>query len=232
MKLTLDRVLAIAGVIFTVLAPFDFFHRRTVEGLLFSLLVLLIIILLLYRRWEDGRTLFTYLKIDKKLSFVDKDAALALMEGVFTVRANHTGLQQLWFRNINCDGEIKNIRVDGVPSVPQKKAGSLEVCKQFNRPLMRGDETTVQLSYELHGSFKGATEGMTHVIGSTTKALSIRVTFHEEKLAKEFRAFVGRGSGVEEPLKDQPRSTENGHEAEMVVSKPKIGSYYTVEWKW
>ena len=232
MKITWDRVIGIAATLASIPAILDLFHgERTREGLLFGALSLLIFGVLIYRRWEEKQPLFSYIEIHKELMFLDAAGNVATMETRATTKANHTGIQQLWFRNINADGDVKNFTIDSTPATSQRKAGSWEVCKQFDRPLRRGDIVSVTLRYELHQAFSGPTEGMTHVTATKTNKLVVRIKFHQNKVGRNPRAFVGKGSEVEEAL-DLPQALDNGQTFEVVIDKPKLGAYYTIEWTW
>jgi hypothetical protein len=230
--MTWDRAIGIAAVLAGIPAILDLFKgERTREGLLFGALSLLILGVLIYRRWEEKQPLFSYIEIQKELMFLDAAGNVATMETNATTKANHTGIQQLWFRNINADGDVKNFTVDSIATSGQRKAGSWEVCKQFDRPLHRGDIVSVTLKYELHQAFPGPTEGLTHVTATKTNKLVVRIRFHDSKIGHNPIAFIGKGSDVEEPL-DSPKALDNGKTVEMVIDKPKVGTYYTIEWRW
>ena len=62
MKITLDRVLGLLGVIFAIPALLELVRpERTREGILLSALAVLIFGYLIYRRCEEKQPLFTYL---------------------------------------------------------------------------------------------------------------------------------------------------------------------------
>ena len=232
MKITWDRVIGILGILVSIPAILELFHsERLREGLLLSTLAILLFGVMCYLRWLEKQPLFTYLEISKDLAFNDPAADLATFETRAKTKANHTGVQQLWFRNINADGDIRNFTVDDVAATVQRKAGSWEVCKQFDHALQRGTVVSVKLRYELHKAFCGNTEGITHVTATKTGKLTMIVRFHERRVGRNLRAFVGRGSQVEEPL-NLPSTLDDGKTIELIVERPKQGSYYTIEWSW
>lgn len=231
---TLDRVLAVLGVLLGIPAILGFFSQRFGEGLLLTGLVLLIVGYLLYRRYEESQPLFTYLEMHKILKFHDAAATTAGFSTIVTARANHTGVSQLWFRNINADGDVTNFRIDGAP-VPQnlivKKAGSYEVCKQFDRPLRRGDTEQITLSYDLINAFSSTHEGITHVTVTKTKKLKIRVEFHSQRVGHNVRFYAAYGGGIEKDL-DPPRFDNTGLALEIELEGLKTAAYYTIDWNW
>jgi hypothetical protein len=70
---------------------------------------------MLARYRDDATPLFTYLEMNKHLAFKDATATVAELEATYHAKANHTGIQQLWFRGIHADGPVENITVDGFP---------------------------------------------------------------------------------------------------------------------
>jgi hypothetical protein len=100
--MTWDRAIGIAAALASIPAILDLFKgERTREGLLFGALSLLMLGVLIYRRWEEKQPLFSYIEIQKELMFLDAAGSVATMETYATTKANFTGIQQLWFRNIN-----------------------------------------------------------------------------------------------------------------------------------
>ena len=202
------------------------------EEVLLLLLALIIALVLFYnyRHSKQQQSLFTHLKLDKTLTFLDSDGKIARLSTTITSRANHAGLTQMWFRNINADGQIDNILVDGKePAKIRRVAGSLEVCKEFSKALRRGEIQQIELSYELRDSFRSQREGMTHVTSTDTAMLIMRVRFHPARSPSRTRAFVGYGSGKEEIL--APLNVGNS-EVSLEIRKPRLGAYYTIEWDW
>jgi len=232
MKITFDRFLAILSILLAIPALIEFIHNENIrDGVLFSALVVLVSGYWLYRRWENGQPFFTHLEIHKTLIFQDRDADVAVLETKTKTKANHP-VQQIWFRNISADGDIRNFTIDGSPPlVVQRKAGSWEICKQFEHPLERGDKVEITLRYELYRAFTGHVEGVTHVLATKTKKLLVRVQFHENKVGRDIRAFVGLGADKEKALA-MPTPSANGTGYELEIENPKKGSYYTIEWRW
>lgn len=197
-----------------------------------AVLVIIAWVTYVYFNRRERQWFFTHILIEKNLLFVDPIASTARLSTVMTSRSNYSGITQMWFRNINADGQIKNILLDGKPAArTQKKAGSLEVCKEFDHPLRSGEIVKTELSYELTDSFSGGHEGITHVTATKTESLSMRVKFHAGRLPKQTRAFVEYGSTLQEKLYTLTQS-EDKTEALLRVKRPQIGGYYTIEWDW
>jgi len=205
--------------------------QQTIAAL--TVLILGLAALLLVRRWSLKRPTFTHLSVEKFLIFRDPTSSAAQLCTRMSTRANHSGLTQIWFRNISSDGPIDNVLVDGrQPSKIRRVAGSLEVCKDFGRSLHRGDVVQTELCYDLHNSFPGKREGITHVTGTDTTKLAIHVRFHPNRPPESFRAFVGYGSSTEQPLAMPLEFDQNSHEIILDIRRPRVGAYYTIQWDW
>jgi hypothetical protein len=198
--------------------------------ILLAVVVLTVAAVLAYGRFRDT-PIFTHLEVEKTLTFLDASAEIADLSTNLKSRVNHNEVDEIWFRNIAADGQITNIRIDDrPPDKSLRKAGTLEVCKEFGRHLRKGEIVTTKLSYELHNSFSGAREGMTHVIATQTADLRLNVQFHQGRMPKSARVFVGYASTDDEVL--QAPVWRNDQSLRVHITRPKVGAYYTVEWDW
>jgi len=207
-----------------------FLNKATIVGTL----ILIVVVILFVMYWLQNRPPFTILEADKTLDFQDEAGNLAFLESRVKIRANHMGITQFWFRGINADGTIENIKIDGdliPPHLIKRVAGSIEVYKQFNQVLTPGKVTNIALSYELHDSFLGKREGMTHVTSTQTKRVKIRINFHQRRPASDVRHYLGYGSQVQAEL-EKPAVPADRLSVECQFRNPKPGSYHTLEWDW
>jgi hypothetical protein len=237
-----DRIVGILGLLLGLPALFEFFKARFTNALLLVVLILLITGYLLYRYMDKHRkireirenSLFTHLEVETILSFRDPAGALATQTTKIHAQANHTGITQLWFRNLNADGQMNNFKMNGTlvpPNLVRRKAGGYEVCKEFDRPLRAGDTYKATLTYDLINSFPKEREGTTHVVFTATKKLKMRVEFHQQKVGREPLFFMERGGGIAEQLAP-PRPDGFALEVESEGEDLQIGAYYTIEWVW
>jgi hypothetical protein len=231
---TFDRIIGMVGLLLGVPTILEFIHARTVNAVLLIIIILGLVMILLLRRHEARLPTWTYEHVHKVLTFKDANASLATIETVIDARANHTGVTQLWFRNMSADGSIDNFRVDGIAVPPhqvKKKGGSLELCKQFDVPLSRGETRTVTLICDLHDCFSEPQEGITHVTTTITKKLTLRVVFHSAKPPRTAHFFFGGSGGIDTSLKE-PKKLDNGLTLEAQVESLDTGAYYTLDWTW
>ncbi|MGP0020124.1 MAG: hypothetical protein ACLPHP_16245 [Candidatus Sulfotelmatobacter sp.] len=231
---TFDRIVAILGILLAIPTFLEFLQARVVNGLLLIILMMVVAGFLAYRHFQRRLPPFTYLKVEKTLTFVDELPHKASQVSVVTVKANHSGLTQLWFRSISADGPVENFIIDG-DAVPehliQKKAGSYEVCKQFDHALISGDTREVTLSYDMIDAYPKRREGTTHAVVTITKKLKIVIRFHPAKIGREVQCFVGGGAGLERRL-PPPQTLDNGSVLELELQDLQLGAYYTIDWRW
>jgi hypothetical protein len=225
-----EDLLAYIGIALSIPGVILLFSDKAAIGIM--VLILVVILLVIYKLLN--RPVFTYLEVEKVLDFKDNLGQVALLVSRFKARANHKGTTQLWFRNINADGTIQNIKIDGVV-VPahliQRVAGSIALFKQFDPGLSRGQVATVELSYELHGSFLGAREGLTHITATQTQKVKMRVNSDKTRPLHDARHFLGYGGQVQAEL-EKPTFSNGRLSVECEFKNPKPGSYHTVEWDW
>jgi len=213
-----DRILAIAAICLAIFAIVEIRSARTTTGVLSAVASAMSLSAIVHRRWQETQPPFTHLEVDKTLNFPNASPELAQLSTTLKSKANYDGIGQIWFRNINADGQIANIRVNGgEPSTTQRKAGSWEVSTEFPRVLRRGEVVTVQLTYDLQNSFPSEREGVTHLIVTKTNDLRVHVRFHPAKVPRRVRAFVEYASAVQEFLDaltvDDKRTHVNLHMA-------------------
>jgi hypothetical protein len=225
-----EDLLAYVGIALSIPGVVLLFSDKAAIGIL--VLVLVIILLTIYSLLN--RPVFTYMDVEKILEFHDELGQLAIQTSTFKARANHKGITQLWFRNINADGSIQNIKIDGKLVDTQaigKVAGSIAIFKQFDHELTRGQVAPVELSYELHGSFLNSREGVTHITATQTKKVKMLIKFHQKRPVRAARHYLGYGGQVHVEL-EKPVVSNNGLSVECEFKNPKPGSYHTVEWDW
>src|ERR1700716_1781197 len=109
-----DRIVGFAGLLLSLPTLFAFVKAQIVSGLLLLILILLIVGYLLYRYMDNKRrvrqikenSLFTHLAVENVLTFHDPQGIKVTTTTNLHAQANHTGITQLWFRNLTADGAL------------------------------------------------------------------------------------------------------------------------------
>ena len=128
------------------------------------------------------------------------------------------------------DGSLENVLVDGsAPDLIEDNAGALDVCKRFSRPLEKGEEVTVSLSYELKNAFLKPRESVIHFNSSDVGELTITVELPRPCITAELRRTY---SGDHGKVLDPPRLSANHQIIEATIRKPRMGASYHVDWTW
>jgi len=232
--LKLDRILAILGLLLAipgVLVLFQSPHKEA--GFLFaSILCLVFAYTSHFYWWEFRQSFFTHFEVNKTVTFQDPQARVVRVETRIKSRVNHSGITQLWFRNFQPGDKYRRVTVDERPPGSTKtKGGSLDFCKEFDRPQTSQGTFETKVSYEVHDAFPLTNPDeffITHVVGTPTKLLRLRVRFHNAKIGRNVRGVVTGLSGAER-IREIPVDSEL---AQYEIRNPRIGSRHTIEWEW
>ena len=231
--MTVDRVLAIVGIIIGVPAFLALFiqsaHKR--EAILSLIIIALVVGFRMLLTYKRRRPQFSIRSVKKHFVIHDAAGATASFEGTRKMRANFKGATEFWYRNIVQDGSIANIKIDGKnPDVTETVCGTTHICKRFARPLEEGEEFETSFSYDLANSFTNPKrEGVIHNNGFRTDEVELTVDLPRPCTRAEFRrTFVGD----EGELLPSPTLSNGNLRITAKVKKPLIGASYHVEWDW
>jgi hypothetical protein len=224
-----DELLAWVGIVIGIPGLLVLFFTVQIA---IGVFVVLIIGGLIWLRWYLALPDFTILEMEKRLVFKDPQAHKATFTRYQKARANHKGLTEFWIKGNSADGRIENVRIDDKdPDIQTLEAGDLAVCKRFHRPLERGQQEPMKLSYDIIDGFSGNPEGLIHLVSYKTKLFRMIIEFHEDRPCNSCRAFLRYG-GKEHRTLPQPVTFAGGRRVEFEVKRPKLGAEYFLEWNW
>jgi hypothetical protein len=92
-----------------------FLGEKTVIGVLSALVGAIVILSAVLIRWLLMQPPFTVLNTEKTLIFEDERGHKASHIDVRTVRANHKGLSEYWFKELGRPDALDNLRIDDQP---------------------------------------------------------------------------------------------------------------------
>lgn len=222
------------GILSLIVALPALVTQYTTVGSTLILVALVLIGVFVWVRWFLNQPDFTLLDVDKTLTFRDRDARSVSHVDTRTVRPNHKGLVEFWFKGLGADGSVENILVDDQqPHVVQVRAGLKEVCKRFPSSLERGQKFRTTATLDFIDSFPDNPEFYTHRVSTNTKKVRLKVRFHPEKRCTSARVYLQFG-GAQYQLLRNPRLeiSEDGKEIGLTLKRPKRGEEYRLEWNW
>jgi len=223
------------GLIGFIRALYFFLNEQVVGGLLTLGIVVVIVAAIFAIRWLTSLPPFTVLESEKTLSFEgDARGHNARYDDVRTIRANHKGMSEYWFKEIGPPDFIQHISVDGEdPRDQHTELNALRVCKRFPHTLGWREKFKTTLSLDIVGAFPEEHEAYIHKILDDTKKVEIRVKFHHRKRCISAQAYVGYGGGAYEPLTTGNfNRADDGRELVLKLRKPRRGQHYRIEWDW
>lgn len=177
---------------------------------------------------------FTVMQIEKVLTFRDAFAKRATAERRVLLRADREGVDEFWFRNLSCDGQIESKTIDDEPPDDIKiLTAVMQLRKRFPVPLHLGDLQWVHLCCDEIDAFK-PTDALEFInaIDDETGALRVTINFHPDRPCISAEAFISLVGRTVERLPGLPKLSNDKCRAEMEVNKPKLGYEYVVRWTW
>lgn len=230
--MNLDRLLGIIGIVIGVPGFLILFMSdKWIEGILVLFLVMAIAGYQVYLYKQSQEPMFTVLRLDKEVRIHDDKGTKASFERRQHMKTNHPGLVEWWCRNIAADGTITNILIDGqAPDVLETSAGTIRVCRRFPRPLQKGEELTIVLTYDLTNSFLKNTESVVHLNVLKTREVVMSVELPRPCLSAE--TYMSYGGQQVTLINDKPAITMGNKRLEIAIKKPRLGAQYHLQWTW
>lgn len=181
---------------------------------------------------------FTLLNVEKTLTFKDESGDSAEHIDVRTIRTNHRGQTDYWFKEIGSPNLVSNVKIDGKPPDGEiVEGGYKRVCKSSPHPLPWHQSFKSTLTCTVTGAFPEKREAYVHRIVDDTQRVHLKIVFHPDKRCFNAGALLGYGGGSYEPIEDNSANAtlyrdEDGKEVELIVENPQRGQHYRIEWEW
>lgn len=232
--MTLDRVLAIIGIVLGIPAVVALVLSANQSLQIFIvILAALLVGAALYIRYILNAPPYTFREATVTLSFPN-DHETAILTKTYHIIPNLTDLRQMEHKNIAADGQIQNICWNDQP-VPQdrivQRLGEYEILIDFPISPRKWKEFAGKLSYECLGSFRGNPESMLYCVDFPTREARIIVEFPPTKRCRSAEARKLQGSG-QIPVKRGPEISSDGRRLELHLKRPTFGAHYAIYWTW
>ncbi len=230
--MTTDRVLTIFSIIIGLPSFVALFisseHRQA--GAAWLVVILLLVVARWFWKREQEKPQFSSLELRKNFKILTTDGTSATYSRLEKLRVNFNGINEWWNRNILQDGTVSNILIDGVvPDTLESSVGSTNVCKRFSRPLEKGEELTIEMTYELHNCFTRPHECVIHNNSAKVPLITIVIDLPRPCFRAELRMTY---SGDHGKLLAPPEVSKSNRRIEAKIRKPRMGASYHVEWDW
>lgn len=204
-------------------------------GAVTLLLAFVILGLTIYIYKTSTASPYTILKNSTHVEIGDDLGKTALLRKSLSLRPNHSGQQFFTYRNISCDGDLANVRVD--PKVELVKhevqGGDDHITVRFSNHLQKFKPVETWIEVDLRDCFIKDNEGGVVVIDQPTKSVHMDFVFPDNRIpnAAAFTATY-RSNGLDEPLN---APVLNGNQASWSFSRRMRnlkGGEYAVMWQW
>lgn len=232
--MSLDRILAVAGVILSLPGfLLLFLNRNETVGAAFVLLGLVVLLAaLIYHYWTEIQP-YTVIEMEGQLVIKTRDGASATLTKQYRIRPNYSHLNTLTHRSIASDGRVENIRWDDQPVPPaniSRVLGEYHVTVNFRPPKQRFKAFDGKLSYDLLDSFPASREVLGYVADFPTKQARISVELPADRPCHNAEVYVSRGAG--EKLMKPPTRSANRCSIAVTLKRPATAARYNIYWDW
>lgn len=169
-----------------------------------------------------------------ELDFVTEDARLVRQTRSARVRAASANVRG-FVDQMSTDGRIVAIDVrPGTYRPKRTEGGEMFLQIDFTRPLNKGEETDIQMRFDLIESFPDPNEEHWTVrVNPPTDVVRLIVRFHANRPYKAFRGFE-RFTAHEELYEIQPKETSDDERPvlDWEIKRPNVGCVYKLCWNW
>ncbi len=220
-----DRI-SMYGNIFVVF--FGIFVVLCSDYVATGLLITISALLLLYvLRWLN-KTVFTISCLDRILTIQDDNGVKAVEVQKQTITVNRSGQTEFWCNNIQSEGAVSYIDINGQSPAEQKQEGEqTSALIKFDAPLKTGAALDLVLSYSHNNAFKKAQQTLVHIIDNETKQLHLVVELPKGRSVDSARLFR-KYNGQDEQL--LPPIIIGKSKIEAEVNNPPLGAIYYLQW--
>ncbi len=229
--MSLDRALAVLGLIIGLPAFFAlFFSSHAVEAILTALLAVVLIVAAVAVNHVASRHPFRLTAVDVDLDLSTSPASARLRKD-YRLVANFGQLNQLIHRNIAADGQIHSFTWNGSPVAAtgvETSMGEYRVTVPLIPAPTRGKEFGGRLEYALDNSFLSQHESMEYVVDLPTKSASLKIQLCRPCTTAEARVAIGGQEKDVPGLVIAPDRKSMG----IQVKRPKVGSSIRIYWTW
>ena len=175
-----------------------------------------------------NKTAFTISNLERTITIQDNSGSKAAETQKHTVVTNQSGLSEFWCTNINSNGYVSYITINGASPAEQRQEDSnTHAAIKFDGNLKSGQAFDIMLSFNHKDAFKDTRCTLAHTVDNETKLLRLVVKLPEGRPVTS--ASVSRKVDDVETAMLPPVIADNGNVV-AEIRNPLIGATYYLQW--
>lgn len=175
-----------------------------------------------------NKTAFTITNLERTITIQDNSGSKATETQNHAVVTNKSGLSEFWCRNINSNGYVSYITINGTsPADQAKEDRNTHASIKFDGNLKSGQKFNIALSFNHKDAFKDTHCVLAHTIDNETNLLRLVVKLPKGRPVTS--ASVSRRVDDIETAMLPPVIANNGNVV-AEIRNPLIGATYFLQW--
>lgn len=175
-----------------------------------------------------NKTAFTVSSLERTITIQDNSGCKAAETQKHAVIANKSGISEFWCRNINSNGYVSYITINGTsPAEQLQEDSNTHAAIKFDGNIKSGQAFDIDLSFNHKDAFKDTHCKLAHTVDNDTNLLRLVVILPEGRPVTS--ASVSRKvDDVETPMLP-PVIADNGNIV-AEIRNPLVGATYYLQW--
>ncbi len=173
----------------------------------------------------------THKRIHMHVDILDSKGHKAIGRKDKTIVVNEKNVTTLIDRNFSASGRLEFLRTSiGEMLAPFDEGGTKSVYTVFKAPLPLNTDIDFSIEFVMWDTFTESQESFTHLNTVKAEEIGIHVRFPRARpvrVPKAYCLYKGEASELHTLV-----TSDGGRQLDLVVSKPRLGSKYFVEWEW
>ena len=175
-----------------------------------------------------NQTAFTISNLERTITIQDNSGSKAAETQNHMVVTNQSGVSEFWCRNINSNGYVSYITINGASPAEQLQVDSnTHAAIKFDGSLKSGQAFDIALSFNHKDAFKDTRCTLAHTVDNETNLLRLVVKLPEGRPVTS--ASVSRKVDDVETAMLPPVIADNGNIV-AEIRNPLIGATYYLHW--
>ena len=185
-------------------------------------------VVLYYAIRHLNKTAFTVSSLERTVTIQDNSGSKAAETQKHAVIANQSGISEFWCRNINSNGYVSYITINGTsPAEQRQEDGNTHAAIKFDGNIKSGQAFDIDLSFNHKDAFKDTHCKLAHTVDNDTNLLRLVVILPEGRPVTS-ASVSSKVDDVETPM--LPPVIANNGNIVAEIRNPLIGATYYLQW--